>query len=266
MRCWFGRSMTPRRSRSAAALAAAALMSAGLLASSVGEANAEEFECLVEPYDEIEIGSPLPGVLGEVRVERGDRVTKGQVVAMLESSVEQADLALAQAKAEFAARKVERNDELYRKRMISIHQTDEMATEMDLLQLEAAQAQARLERRTIRSPIDGVVVKRHLSPGEYVQDEGILTVAQIDPLRVEVAVPARLHGLLRVGIAGQVTWEIPRVGRHTAPITVVDPVIDAASGTIGVRLELPNPDHRLPAGTKCTVQLPVAGGGATAAN
>jgi multidrug efflux pump subunit AcrA (membrane-fusion protein) len=41
-------------------------------------------------------------------------------------------------------------------------------------------------------------------------------------------------------------------------VTVVDPVVDAASGTIGIRLELPNPGHRLPAGTKCEVRFPIA--------
>lgn len=265
MRCSFAAS-TSRTPRVRSTLAVAVVIGAGLIAASLAPARAEEFECLVEPFDEIELGSPVPGVLGEVSVERGDRVTKGQVVAMLESSVEEADLAVAQAKAEFAARKVERNEDLYRKRMISTHQTDEMETEMNLLRLEAQQAEARLNRRAIRSPVNGVVVKRKLSPGEYVQDEGILTVAEIDPLRVEVAVPARLLGLLRVGMVGQVTWEIPRIGRHAATITVVDPVIDAASGTMGVRLELPNPGFKLPAGTKCTVQLPVGGGGLGSGN
>ena len=45
-------------------------------------------------------------------------------------------------------------------------------------------------------------------------------------------------------------------GTHTARVKVVDPVIDAASGTFGVRLELPNPNYRLPAGLKCKVRFP----------
>lgn len=43
---------------------------------------------------------------------------------------------------------------------------------------------------------------------------------------------------------------------HRARVTVVDRVVDAASGTFGVRLALPNPGHRIPAGLKCKVRLP----------
>ena len=111
----------------------------------------------------------------------------------------------------------------------------------------ALEAEERLKLRTILSPINGVVVKRHFSGGEYVSEEAILTIAQIDPLRVEVAVPVMVYGKIKVGMIGRVTWEAPLVGNHPATVTIVDPVVDAASGTIGVRLELPNPGHRLPA-------------------
>jgi len=102
------------------------------------------------------------------------------------------------------------------------------------------------------------VVKRHFSPGEYVQEDPIMLLAQIDPLRVEVVVPVELYGRVEVGMIAGVEWEIPTGGPHSATVTIVDPVIDAASGTIGIRLELPNPDYRLPAGTKCSVEFPVA--------
>ena len=42
-------------------------------------------------------------------------------------------------------------------------------------------------------------------------------------------------------------------GSHRARVTVVDKLIDAASGTLGVRLQLPNPNNKIPAGIKCSV-------------
>ena len=243
------------RSRSRAVGVVAAV--AWTLVSSLGSVavRAESFECLVEPYAEIELSSPVPGVLADVQVERGDVVTRGQVVATLESGVVRASLDLAKARAEFAARRVGRNEELYRKQMISIHEKDEMETEAHLLQLELREVEERLEERTIRSPLDGVIVERHLSPGEYVHQNEILTLAQVDPLRVEVSMPVRMYGVIKVGMTGRVRWEVPGVGEQAAKVTVVDPVVDAASGTIGVRLELPNPRRQLPAGTQCTVRF-----------
>jgi multidrug efflux pump subunit AcrA (membrane-fusion protein) len=117
-----------------------------------------------------------------------------------------------------------------------------------------------LKQRTIRSPINGVVVTRALGPGEYAFDQAhLLTVSQIDPLNVEVFVPLAQFGKIRPGITAEVRPEQPVGGRYDATVTVVDQVFDAASGTIGIRLELPNPDHALPAGLKCRVRFPGIG-------
>ena len=81
----------------------------------------------------------------------------------------------------------------------------------------------------------------------------MLTLAQIDPLRVEVFVPTAYHGQIRVGSEAEVRPEQPIGGVHVAKVTVVDHVIDAASGMFGVRLTLPNPQLALPAGIRCNV-------------
>jgi len=223
----------------------------------VSGVSAERFECLVEPYMEVLVASGVPGILDEVHVERGDSVKHGQVLATLKSNVERAHYELVKARAEFAARKAERNVELYLKQMISPHEKDELETEAQLLVYELRETEERLKNRTMNSTLNGVVVERYMNPGEYVGEEPILRLAQIDPLRVEMALPVRYYGKVTVGMSGQVQFEAPGTSAPTAKVTVVDPVVDAASGTIGVRLELPNPRNRLPAGTKCWVELPV---------
>ena len=220
-------------------------------------ARAERFECLVEPYVEVQVASGVPGILDEVHVDRGDTVKVDQVLASLESGVEQAHYELVKARAEFAARRAERNEELYLKQMISAHEKDELETDARLLVFELRETEERLKTRTMRSPLNGVVVERLMSSGEYVGEEPILRLAQIDPLRVEMALPVRYFGKISVGMSGRVELEAPGTATPVATVTVVDPVVDAASGTIGVRLELPNPNHLLPAGTKCWVELPI---------
>jgi multidrug efflux pump subunit AcrA (membrane-fusion protein) len=113
-----------------------------------------------------------------------------------------------------------------------------------------------LNQRTIRSPINGVVVERKLGPGEYAFDQAhLVTVSQIDPLNVEVFVPLSQFGKIKPGMQGEVYPEDPVGGTYLATVTIVDQVFDAASSTIGVRLELPNGDYRLPAGLKCTIRF-----------
>ena len=146
---------------------------------SATQTRAEKFECLVQPYLQVKLSSGVPGILGEVLVDRGDFVKKDQILARLVSDAQEAGYELARARAEFADRRVERNQELYRKQMISIHEKDEMATEAQLLKLEVREVEEQLKMRSIRSPLDGVVVKLHLSAGEYIQQEPMLELARV---------------------------------------------------------------------------------------
>ena len=122
-------------------------------------------------------------------------------------------------------------------------------------QLELLRAEETLRRHTIRSPIDGVVVQRYLSPGESVRFQPMLRLAQINPLRVEVIVPVSAFGRIQIGQRAIIHPEEPMVGNYEAEVTIVDRVADAASGTFRVALDLPNPDYSLPSGLKCMVQF-----------
>jgi hypothetical protein len=116
---------------------------------------------------------------------------------------------------------------------------------------------ASLKLRTVRSPLKGVVVDRILAAGEYADPPQLLEMAQIDPLRVEVYAPVSLLGSIEVGMIGRVMPEQPVGGVYEAEVAVVDRVVDAASGTFGIRLALPNSDYALPAGLRCRVQFGV---------
>jgi len=214
------------------------------------------FDGLIEPSEIVDVSSQVTGILEEIMVERGDRITKGQVIAKLNSDLEEAAMELAMARVEFGKRKVLRNEDLYQKELISIHEKDEMETELRISELQLREAQQKIEIRTIRSPIDGVVVERFLSPGEYVGEDPIMKIACVDPLYLEVVVPAEKFGVVKKGVKAGVTLDLPKPGKYNASVIIVDRVIDAASGTFGVRLILPNPDYLLPAGLKCKVTFP----------
>lgn len=245
-------------------------------------ARAADLDCLIEPHLVVNVTAAGEGLIEKVLVERGDLVKEGQVLAQLESSMEQSAVALARARATvespmqsnevrlaFAERKVVWNEDLLKEGGISAREVDEAKTQRDLAkiaiiearenkqlaELDLARAEAALALRTVRSPVNGVVTERLLWSMELVKQNIIVKLAQIDPLRVEVFAPMALLGKIAVGMAGQVMPEAPVGGAHAARVTVVDRVVDAASGTFGVRLELPNPGYRLPAGVKCKVRF-----------
>ena len=192
-------------------------------------ASARELDCLIEPFVVVTVSSPDIGLLEKVAVDRGDIVAEGQVIAVLDSHVETATSAVEHARARLT------NDRL--------------------ADLELRKSTAELARRTIKSPIPGVVTERSLSTGEFAKQDPILKIAQLDPLRVEAFAPVAILGMIKVGDEAQVIPQDPVNGSYAAKVTVVDKVIDAASGTYGIRLELPNPEFQLPAGLKCTLHF-----------
>ena len=245
------------------------------------------FDCLVQPKMVLKLGTPVPGLISELLVDRGSILKKGDVVARIESNVEAATVSLAKARAEndsavrssgtktdFQRRKEERAKLLRKNETVSVAAADEAETaarlaefeleeakvNLQLAQLELARASELLNQRTIRSPIDGVVVARMLGPGEYAFDQAqLVTISQLDPLNIEVFVPLNQYRKIRAGMVAEIYPEEPIGGRHTATVTIVDHVFDAASGTIGIRLELPNPNYALPAGLKCRAHFPGMG-------
>jgi RND family efflux transporter MFP subunit len=221
----------------------------------VGSLNGSELECILEPNTEIEISAPVAGVLSDVLVQRGDRVKRGQVLARLVSGPEQAAVELAKARVEFGKRKAIRNEDLYQKELISIHEKDEMDTEVLISSLQLKQAQELLKLRKITSPINGVVVERDKDPGEYIETESVVTVVSLDPLNVEVVAPAERFGTIKKGMRGKVRTIGPVTRTFDARVILIDQVIDAASGTIRVRLALANPKNAIPAGLNCYVSF-----------
>jgi membrane fusion protein (multidrug efflux system) len=221
-----------------------------------GKKLGDDMECLLEPHLVSNLGSPAEGTLSEVLVDRGANIARGQVVARLNSAVEAANLDLRRAQEEFGKRKVERNRELFSKELISANEKDEIETQTRISGLEVLQQQQVLEQRSIRSPLNGVVVERFLGPGERVASEKpILRIAQIDPLNVEVIAPVELFGAVRQGMVAEIRLDPLLSGLYKARVVVVDRVIDAASGTFGIRLELPNPGNKVPAGIKCKARF-----------
>ncbi len=245
-------------------------------------ALAQNLDCLIQPHQIVQVGSAVPGVIERILAERGDIVKQGQILVQLQSSVERANLALAQSRAkiqgevsaaeqssDFAVREHRRASELAQKNFVSQNYVDKAATEAQVAGSKVTQAkerksvagqelevaQAQLAMRTIKSPISGVVTDRFMASGELVEDKPLLRIAQVDPLRVEVVVPASVYGQLQRGMQATVLPEFANAKSRPALVSIVDKVVDPASNTFRVRLEMPNPLNDIPAGLRCKVDL-----------
>jgi len=263
------------------------LLTIAIAGATVAPAFAGDFECVIEPRRIVEVKAPVEGLIERILVDRGDVVKANQVLVEIDSGLERASADLAkyratmegavkagQSRVEFTTRKLERKEELVSLKFVSPQDRDETATEKRLAEAELMEAQdnrrvSELEYRrameavrlrTLRSPFDGIVIDRSAHPGEVARADDtrkpLLKLAQLDVLHVEAVLPVQAYGAVRLGMALEVMPEAPIGGTYSARIRVIDKVLDAPSGTFGVRLELPNPGLKLPAGVRCRVRLP----------
>lgn len=243
-------------------------------------------QCLIEPALRVSLRSSVSAQIVGVLVDRGASIKKGQALVMLDSDVERAAHASAKYRAVMEGQfktaesrlanaqvKFRRREELQQQNYVSAQDRDDAAADLRvaeaelieardsraLSRLDAARLEAEIGRRQLTSPINGVVIERLQNPGELAQaGEGgtaILKLAQLDPARVEIVLPASRFGKVKVGDVITVRAEAPFNKSYKAIVKVVDPVIDSASGTFGIRLELPNPKLDVLLGVKCSVDL-----------
>ncbi len=234
--------------------------------------------CLIGPEVVADIGSPVTAVVAVVAVDRGDSVRAGQTLVQLDNEVERnsleaarsranmdADILAAEANMALAKQRHARAAELVSQGFTSPQTLEQAKAERDVAEQKLRQARsqkavnthelglvkAQLAQRTLRSPFNGVVIERFVSPGERAEDKPLLRLAMLNPLRVELVMPAARWGSVSVGDQMPILPELPAATAVTAQVTHIDKIIDAASNTFRVRLSLANPGNRLPAGARC---------------
>jgi RND family efflux transporter MFP subunit len=265
-------------------------LAGALVALAAGPAAAQKpagFDCLIEPSQTLDIRSPVTGLIERVHATRGEAIRRGAPLVTLESTVERAAAELsryragtsggiqqAEARLQFAEKRLKRRANLAEDQYTSVQERDDAEGERDiaraelqtarevrrLAELESAYATAQLGQRVLKSPIDGVVVEQNMHAGELADASeakaAILKIAQTNPLRVRLILPFVHYARVKPGMVAEITPEPPLQGRYQAAVTSIDRVVDAASGTFQVRIDLPNPKGQLPGGTKCRAVLP----------
>jgi RND family efflux transporter MFP subunit len=228
----------------------------------------------LRPLQTVEIGSKQLGYLSAVLVERGDRVTRGQLVALVRPSdlpdqLRSAQSALSQAQAALTLARSNRGrlGELAPSGVVSMQEVEQSRTALSQAEAQEATAQAqlaaiatRLGETRIDSPIDGVVMSRRLDPGALVgpSTASILTVARIDRLKVLMPVRERDSQGLAAGQQAVVRLDARPGETYPAQIVRMAPGFDPVTRTLDVELHLDNPQGKLRPGMYGRAALRVA--------
>ena len=230
----------------------------------------------VSAIQTVEVHPQISAAIKAVHIKEGAFVRKGDRLFTLDTRTEEANLSKAEAQVAKdrtdlanAERNLERQRGLFRQEYISQAELDTAQNQADGLRGQLAVNQAivaanrvALSFGAITAPIAGRTGAIAVYPGSLVQPNGapLVNITQIDPINVSFTLPERELTVLQQAFAqGEVpvsaNLDLPGKQRLTGRLTFVDSAVDTASGTIRLKAEFSNPDHRLWPGMFVTVAL-----------
>jgi len=239
------------------------------------------------PQTRVAVAAKLPGTLSSVRVDIGDRVRTGQVVASLDRreidaqvdaaeaavNVTMAGIEAAEAALANAVLERDRAQNLFDRGAVPKQRLDAAdtarraaAAQRDLAKANLAQAEAALRRArevqrdaTLVSPIDGVVVERHFDAGSLVGpgDDPVVVVADLRVMKLEAGVSELEAGRLRVGMPARVEAQARPGDVFEGRVAAIAPEVDARNRHFRIEVRINNPNARLLSGMYGSATIPM---------
>jgi membrane fusion protein (multidrug efflux system) len=204
----------------------------------------------------VTISADLPGVVDRIAFTAGQNVREGQVLAVLDTRQERAQLAAAEAQQHLARTTFDRVQGLLNERVISRAEFDQATADQRQAEARAGEIRATIDRKTIRAPFSGVLGIRHVNLGQYLSaGDALVTLESLDPIYVNFGVPQQDATQIRPGRRVQVAVGEQGGPGFTGRITAIDSVVDPTTRNVQAQATLPNPGGKLRPGMFVQTQV-----------
>ena len=193
----------------------------------------------------VTVSADLPGIVSRIAFESGRTVRRGEVLVVLDTRQEQAQLKAAEAELELAALQLERMRGLRAKGVTSQAEYDAATAAHTQAEARVGEIQATVERKTIRAPFSGFLGIRQVNLGQYLEGgTPVVPLQSLDPIYVDFSVPQRQVARLTPGTPVEVAADAFE-GTLAGRVTAVDSLVDSATRNVLVQASFDNPGDRL---------------------
>ena len=191
----------------------------------------------------VTVSADLPGTVDRIAFESGQAVREGDVLAVLDTRQERAQMTAAEAQRDLARVNFERLQGLLNERVISRAEFDRATAEQRSADGHVGEIRTAIDRKTIRAPFSGVLGLRQVNLGQYLSGgDALVTLQALNPIYVNFGVPQQAAGQMRAGRTVRITLgEQPSVVEFAGRITALDSVVDEATRNVQVQATLANP-------------------------
>ena len=205
--------------------------------------------------EEIDIRPEISAKVTGINFKEGSTVSKGTMLVKMFDSDLQANLKSNQLQIELAQKELDRKKELYKFKGISKEELDISENNYNTLKANQDLIKAQISKTELHAPFTGVVGLRMVSEGSFVSSTTIITsLQQIDPIKVDFAVPEKFISNLNIGKEFDFTID-GRDDHYTGKIYALESKIDPQTGSIRVRALSPNSKRELYPGSYSKINL-----------
>lgn len=193
----------------------------------------------------VTVSADLPGVVEHIEFESGQAVHQGDVLALLDTRQERAQLAAADAQQQLTQVNYQRMQGLLTERVVSNAEFDQATADNRQAEAKSGELRATIDRKTIRAPFSGILGLRHVNVGQYLAaGDPLVTLESLDPIYVNFGVPQQSAVQVGPGRTVHVTAEAAGIDR-TGRVTAIDSVVDEKTRNVQIQATFSNPDRRL---------------------
>ena len=208
----------------------------------------------IEARENVKVVNEINAVVRELPFAEGQAVAAGALIARLEDSDLKAEATRAEALRDQARTNHQRVKQLFDQGAASQQELDDTGSALKVAEANLELARTRLAKTRIHSPLSGVVGRRMVSPGSYLNVGQLITeVAAVDVMKISFSSPERYMAQLRRGAPVQITTTAYPGDVFTGTISVVDPLLDPATRTVQVEARIPNRGRKLHPGMSADV-------------
>lgn len=204
----------------------------------------------------IDLSVEIAGTITDVQFLSGEKVSKGQAIVLLDSEMEQASLASAEADLNLSRLEFQRARSLLDRQAISRSEYDRLNAESQKAEASVAQLRASLSKKRILAPFSGTIGIRQVDVGVYIAaGTPIATLQDLSTLYVDFFLAEQHVPLLKLGQRVQLQVAAYPGERFEGVISALNPKVEATTRNVQVRAELGNPDGRLLPGMFADLQV-----------
>jgi membrane fusion protein (multidrug efflux system) len=194
----------------------------------------------------VTVSADLPGTVERIQFNSGQAVREGDVLAVLDTRQEQAQLAALEAQRELARITFERMQGLLNEHVISQAELDRATAEFRQTDARVGEVRAVIERKKIHAPFSGILGLRQVNLGQYLAGGGeLVTLQSLSPIYANFGVPQQAASQVSVGRAVRITTGEASGAQWMGRVTAIDSKVDEATRNIQIQATFANPGGTL---------------------